>query len=145
MQGVGLDQFAFQVHRAEQLLECCSLAGFMGVVGLLGQRDTEGTGVDGDLSHEPVVAVCSLDCGALEGLAVTDQLIQSRCPAWDLADHPGLEHLAELLQVSLVEQVEERRIRGPALEVQAQRLVQRFPVPLLLRRSLRLGEGLQIP
>ena len=109
----------------------------MGVVSLLRQGDTKGTGVDGDLSHEAVVAVSGLDCGALEGLAVTDQLLQSRCPAWDLADHPGLEHLAELLQVSLVEQVQERRIRGPALEVQAQRLVQRLSVPL--------GEGLQIP
>jgi len=38
--------------------------------------------------------------------------------------------------VSLVEQVEERRIRRPALEVQTQRLVQCFPVAL--------GESLQI-
>jgi len=109
----------------------------MGVVAVLRQGDTKGTGVDGDLSHEPVVAVSSLDRGAFEGLAITDQLIESRCPAWDLADHPGLEHLAELLEMRLVEQVEERRIRWPALEVQAQRLVQRFPVPF--------GEGLQIP
>ena len=83
-----------------------------------------------------MVAVGGLDRGAFEGLAITDQLIQSRCPAWDLADHPGLEHLAELLEMRLVEQVEERRIRWPALEVQAQRLVQRFPVPF--------GESLQI-
>ena len=109
----------------------------MGVVSLLRQGDTEGTGVDGDLGDKAVVAVSGLDCGALEGLAVTDQLTQSRCPAWDLADHPGLQHLAELLEMGLVEQIEERRIRGSALEVQAQRLVQRFPVPF--------GEGLQIP
>ena len=49
MQGVGLDQLAFQVHRAEQLFERCSLAGFMGVVAVLRQGDTQGTGVDGDL------------------------------------------------------------------------------------------------
>jgi hypothetical protein len=108
----------------------------MGVVSLLRQGDTEGTGVDSDLSHEPVVAVSSLDRGAFEGLAVTDQLLQSRCPTWDLADHPGLEHLAELLEMRLLEEVQERRIRRPALEVQAQRLVQHFPVPF--------GEGLQI-
>ena len=108
----------------------------MGVVAFLHQGDTKGTGVDGDLSHEPVVAVSSLDRGAFEGLAVTDQLIQSRCPAWDLADHPGLEHLAERLQVGLVEEVEECRIRRPSLEIQTQRLVQHFPVPF--------GEGLQI-
>ena len=109
----------------------------MGVVALLRQGDTKGTGIDGDLGDKAVVAVSGLDRGALEGLAITDQLIQSRCTTWDLADHPGLEYLAELLEMRLIEQVEERRIRGPALEVQAQRLVQRFPVPL--------GEGLQIP
>lgn len=109
----------------------------MCVVALLRQGDTKGTGVDGDLRDKAVVAVGGLDRGAFEGFSVTDQLIQSRCPAWDLTDHPGLEHLAELLQMRLVEQVEERRIRRPALEVQAQCLVQRFPVSL--------GEGLQIP
>ncbi|WP_221625463.1 hypothetical protein [Synechococcus sp. HK01-R] len=108
----------------------------MGVVSLLRQGDTEGTGVDGDLGDKPVVTVSSLDRGAFEGLAITDQLFQSRCPTWDLLDHPGLAHLAELLQVSLVEQVEERGICRPALEIQAQRLVQRLSVPL--------GEGLQI-
>ncbi len=77
-----------------------------------------------------------LDRGAFEGLAITDQLIQSRCPTRHLADHPGLEQLAELLEMRLVGQVEERRICWPALEVQAQGLVQRFPVPF--------GEGLQI-
>jgi len=108
----------------------------MGVVALLRQGDTKGTGADGDMSDKAVIAVWGLDRGAFEGLAITDQLIQSRCPTRDLADHPGLEHLAELLQVSLVEQVEEGGICRPALEVQAQRLVQRFPVPF--------GEGLQI-
>ena len=93
-----------------------------------------------------MVAIGGLDRGAFEGLAVTDQLIQSRCPAWDLADHPGLEHLAELLQVSLIEQVEERRIRRPALEVQAQCLVQRFPVPFgEASRSRELLQSLRIP
>jgi len=136
MERISLDELPFQVHRAEQLLECRPFAGFMGVVSLLRQGNTEGTGVDGDLSHEPVVAVSSLNRGAFEGLAVTDQLIESRCSAWDLADHPGLEHLAELLEMRLVEQIEEGGICRPALEIQAQSLVQRFPVPF--------GEGLQI-
>jgi len=108
----------------------------MGVVALLRQGDSKGTGVDGDLSDKAVIAVWGLDPGAFEGLAITGQLIQSRCPTGDLADHPGLQHLAELLQVSLVEQVEEGGICRPALEIQAERLVQRFPVPL--------GEGFQI-
>ena len=55
-----------------------------------------------DLSDKAVVAVLCLDGRSPQGLAVTDQLVQTACPPWDLADHPGLEHLAEFLQVGLV-------------------------------------------
>ena len=64
------------------------------------------------------MAVVSLHCRTLQGLAVTDQVLQTCCATWDLADQPGLEHLSELLQVGLIEQVEEGRIRRPTLEVQ---------------------------
>jgi hypothetical protein len=67
----------------------------------------------------------------------THQLVQTVLPTWDLANHPGLQHLAELLQVGLVKQVEEGGVRRPALELQAQRLVQRLSVPP--------GKGLEIP
>ena len=49
MERISLDELPFQVHRAEQLLECCPFAGFMGVVSLLRQGDTEGAGVDSNL------------------------------------------------------------------------------------------------
>ena len=49
MERISLAELPFQVHRAEQLLERCPFAGFMSVVSLLRQGDTEGTGVDGDL------------------------------------------------------------------------------------------------
>ncbi len=49
MERIGLDELAFQVHRAEQLLERRSLTRFMGVIALLHQGNTEGTGIDGDL------------------------------------------------------------------------------------------------
>ena len=52
----------------------------MGVLSLLRKGGTEGAGVERDLGDKAVVAVSSLDLGAFEGLAVTDQLIQSRCP-----------------------------------------------------------------
>lgn len=83
-----------------------------------------------------MVAVLGLDGGAPQGLAVTQQLVQILCPTWDLADHPGLHHLAEVQQVGLIEEVEERGIGRPALEIEAQGLVQRFSVPF--------GECLQI-
>ena len=46
-------------------------------------------------------------------------------------------HLAELPEVSLIEQVQEGGIGGPAPGVQAERLVQRLAVPP--------GKGLEIP
>ena len=69
--------------------------------------------------------------------AYTHQMVETVLPAWDLADHPGLECLAELLEVGLIEQVQEGGIRGPALEIQAESLVQRLSVPP--------GKSLQIP
>jgi hypothetical protein len=83
-----------------------------------------------------VIPVFCLDRRATQCLAVAHQLVQTLGPAWDLADHPGLEHLAKLLQVGLIEQVEEGGIRRPALEIEAKGLVQRHSVPL--------GECLQI-
>jgi hypothetical protein len=46
--------------------------------------------------------------------------------------------------MGFVEQLKERGIGGPGHEIQAQSLIQRIPVPLLLRRSLRLGERFEI-
>ena len=136
MQRIGLDQHTVQIQRAQQLLEGCAFAGFVGVIGLLGQSHTKGSGIDRDLGHKVVVALIGQARGAPQGLAVTHQLVQTACPARDLADHPGLEHLPEFLQVGLVKQVQEGGIGRPALEIQAQGLVQRLAVPL--------GESLQI-
>ena len=49
MQGIGLDQHAFQVHPAEHLLECRSLAGFLILVALLRQGDFKSPGENGEL------------------------------------------------------------------------------------------------
>jgi len=73
-------------------------------VSLLGQSDAECTGVDGYLGNEPMVPVFRLHCGAMLGLAVADQLIQTLCPTRDLADHPALEDLTEFLEMGLDEQ-----------------------------------------
>ena len=61
MESVALDQAAIEIKRAEQFFERCFLTGFMGVIGRLGQRHAKGPGIDGDLSHEPVVTVFCLD------------------------------------------------------------------------------------
>ena len=136
MQRIRLDQDTVEFHHAQKLLESGPLAGFMGVIALLRQCNTERPGVYRDLGNKAMLAVLGLDSRAPQRFAVADQLVQTVGPAWDLAGHPGLEHLPELLQVGLIEQVEEGGIGGPALEIQVQRLVQGLPVPL--------GECLQI-
>lgn len=51
------------------------------------------------------------------------KLIQTVYLAWDLTDHPGLEHSAELLQVDLFEQLEDGGVRWPGHEIQLQGLL----------------------
>ena len=61
MHGIGLDQHTIKIQAGQQFLERCLLAGFVGVVALLRECRTEGSGVDGDLSNDPVMAVFRLD------------------------------------------------------------------------------------
>jgi hypothetical protein len=139
-----LDQHALKIQCGQQLFEGSALTRFASVIGRLGQGDAKGPGIHRHLGDKPVTAVLSLHRGAPQGLAVTHQLVETLAPAWDLTDHPSLEYLAELLQVGLVvaigfreaEQVEKGGIRRPALEIQAQGLVQSLP--------MMPGEGLQV-
>jgi hypothetical protein len=61
VQGICLDQHAFQVQAAQQLFESGPLTGFMRVVGLLGKGDAKGSGLHRDLGHKTVVALLRLD------------------------------------------------------------------------------------
>jgi hypothetical protein len=129
VQGIRLDQHAFQLQGAQQLFEGRTLTGFPGVRGRLGQGDAERPGIDRHLGDKPVTALLSRHCRPPQGPAVAHQLLQTLCTVWDLVNHPGLEHLAEYLQVGLVQQVEQGGIRRPALEMQAQRFVERLTMP----------------
>lgn len=51
MQGIRPDQGALQLKGAQKLLEGGSLAGFVGVIGLLGQDDTKRAGIHRDLGE----------------------------------------------------------------------------------------------
>jgi len=109
MQCIRLDYYSLKLQTAQQLLllrrslrlEGGSLAGLVGVVSLLGQGDTKRPGIDRELGDKPVTAVLRLHRRG-SGLAVAHQLDQSLCIAWDLADHPDLQHLPKLLKVGLV-------------------------------------------
>jgi hypothetical protein len=61
VQGIRLDQYAIEIQAAEQLFQRRTLTGFVGVVGLLGQGDAKGPGIERDLSHKTVVALLRLD------------------------------------------------------------------------------------
>jgi hypothetical protein len=125
-------------------LEGGPFTGFTCVVRLLSQGDAKGPGIDRHLGDKPVTAVLSLHRGAPQGLAVTHQLVQTLAPTWDLTDDPGLEHIRTPAggpccsrQASAKRyRYKEGGIGGPALEIQAQRLVQLLP--------MLAGKGLQI-
>ena len=60
VQGIRLVQVPLKLKAAQKLFERSPLAGFVGVVGLLSQGDTERPGIDRDLSDKPVTAVIGL-------------------------------------------------------------------------------------
>ncbi len=118
-------------------MESGALAGFSGVVGYLSQGNAQYPGIYGDLGDKTVSTIIVFNSRTPQRLPVKNQLLQSVGPTLDLADHPGLQHLAlasgfceaVLRQVSHVEQEEEGNIRGPALEIQPQCQVQLLAVP----------------
>jgi len=63
VQSIRLDQGALQLKGAEQDLEGGSLAGFVGVVGLLGKGNTKRAGMHRDLDDKEVTpsSVCTAD------------------------------------------------------------------------------------
>ena len=71
-----------QVQADKQFFKGAPLTGLVGVVGLLGQGDAKCSGIDRHMGHKTVVALLSLDGQAAQGLAVTDQLVQTVGPAW---------------------------------------------------------------
>ncbi len=66
-----LDQHAIKIQDAQELPERGTLAGFVGVVSLLGPDDAKGPGVHRDMGDKAVVAVLRLDRRAPQGLAIT--------------------------------------------------------------------------
>ena len=87
----------------------------MGFVGHFGQGDADLPGIDRYLGDTLVTAVFRLHHRAAQRLAVAHQLVQTLCAARDLPDHPGLQHLPKILQVSIIEQVEKDVILRHAL------------------------------
>jgi len=106
VQFIRLDQQNLKIHGTQPILEGFALAGFTGVVTLLGQGDVKSPGVHCDLGDKAVDALIPLGRRAEQDLAVADPLLQTLCAARDLADHPGLQHLAELLELGHIEKME---------------------------------------
>ena len=94
LQRIHLKQHTVEIQDTQQLLEGCAFAGFTSVVSLLGKGDAECSGVHRDLGGKAVGAVLRLSRRAWQRFAVSDQLVQTLCATRNLADHPGLQHLA---------------------------------------------------
>ena len=107
-----------------------------GVAGLA-DRHTKGGGVKRDLGNERGSPAGGGLNGTPERLAVTQQLIEIRCIAWDLGDRPVTNRSTQGRHINLVEEVAERGVRRWTPELEAQRLGEHGVVAD--------GESLQIP
>ncbi len=110
MERVRLDQHALEIQLAEQLPEHRPLVVFAGGVAGLADRHTQGGRIQRDLGNERRAATSGGLYGASERLAVTHQLIEIACPAWDLGDCPVTDRSAQRRHVHLVKEVAERGI-----------------------------------
>ena len=78
--------------------------GFASVEGRLDQGDAKITGIDRHLGARRQIGDGHLrpQLHSLAASFVANKLLQTLGPAGDLADHPGLDHIAKDLQVGLV-------------------------------------------
>ena len=92
-----------------------------GVAGL-GDRHTQGRGIQRHLGDECRTATTGGLNRTAQGFAVTDQLIKIACPAWDLGDGPIPDSSADGSQIQLQEEVAEGGIGGRSSELDPKRL-----------------------
>ncbi len=89
-----------------------------GVAGL-SDRHAQGSGVQRHLGDEGRAAAAGGLDRTSQGLAVTDQLIENRCPTWDLSDRPGKDGGRDVIDIHLQKEVAEGGIGGITLELNA--------------------------
>ena len=137
MERVCLDQHTLKIELAEELPQHRPLVVFAGGVAGLADGHTQGGRIQRDLGNERgAPAGRGLD-RTPQGLAVTHQLIEICCAAWDLSDRPVTDRAAQGWHVDLLEEVAERGIRWRPPQLHAQRLGERGVVAD--------GKPLQIP
>ncbi len=88
-------------------------------VATLSDRHTQSCGVQRHLGDECRTATTGGLDRTSQGLAVTDQLIENRCPTWDLSDCPVTDGGADGIDIHLQEEVTEGGIRRRTLELKA--------------------------
>ena len=111
MERIRLDQHTLEIQLAEQLPQHRPLVVFAGGVAGLADRHAQGGRIQRDLSNERrTPAGRGLD-RTPQCFAVTDQLVEIHCAAWDLGHRPVTDRRAQRRHVHLVEEVAERGIR----------------------------------
>ena len=122
MERVRLDQQALQIQFTEQLPQHSSFMVFAGGVAGLADRHTQSGRIQRHLGNERGSPTGGGLNGAPERLAVTHELIEIRCTAWDLGDHPVTDRSTQGRHIHLVEEVAEGGVRRRTPELDAQRL-----------------------
>ena len=137
MERVRPDQHALQIQLAKELPQHRPLLVLTSGVAGLTDRHAKGGGVRRDLGNERRPASGGGLDRAPQGLAVTHQLIEIRCTAWDLGDRQVTDGSTQGRHIHLVEEVAEGGIRRRTPEVVVQRLGE--------HGVMTDGESLQIP
>jgi hypothetical protein len=96
-----LDEHTLEIELPKQLLEHSSFVVLAGCEAGLGDGHAKGGGVQSHLGDEcGTTAAGGLD-RATQSPAVTDQLIEVACPAWDLGDGPIPDSAADSRHIHL--------------------------------------------
>ena len=107
MARVRLDQHALQIQLAKELPQHRPLVVLTSGVAGLADRHTQSGRIQRDLGNERRPASGGGLDGAPQGLAVTHQLIEIRCTAWDLGDRPVADRSTESGHIHMLEEVAE--------------------------------------
>ena len=102
MERIRLDQHTLEIQLAEQPPQHRPLVVFAGGIAGLADRQTDGGRIQRDLGNERGTSTGRGFDRPPQPCAVTHQLVEIRCAAWDLGDRPVTDCRAQGCHVHLV-------------------------------------------
>ncbi len=140
MKRIRLDEHTLEIELTKQPLEDRTLMVVTGGVAGLSDLHTHGCGVQRHLGNEGGTAAAGGFNRTLQGLAVTDKLIEIGCPIWDLGDVLIADGGADGSHIHLLEEIAEGGIGGRTFELKAKRLVKHSVTTLA--KALQIAQAL---